>query len=208
MRRHAIATATMVVLAVGGWAALGSGTAFAETGSDGAKARASGGSSTGEDVFQQNTAQSSRQNNNCHHPNAGVDGDEVALTGGRATGRCVTSDGSLTAFSRFHNGPAEAEGGSTSLGLVQQNTAQRGRQNNNCHNPNASPVTVDSGRVDSRCTDQDFSFSKHTLVKGGGARAEGGSTPGGESFQQNVAQAGRQNNNCNHPNLSTINVSG
>ncbi|MEV6315480.1 hypothetical protein [Streptomyces sp. NPDC051776] len=209
MRARMIATATMVVLAMGGWVALGSGTAIAESGPDGTKARATGGSSTEGDVFQQNNAQSSRQNNNCNNPN--TEDETVTLTGGRATGRCVTTDGSLTAFSRIHNGPADAEGGSSATAsLIQQNTAQRGRQNNNCNNPNESTIDVDGGRVEGRCADQDFSLSKHTHIKGGGARVEGGSATSSASLtQQNIAQEGRQNNNCNNPNgESTLTVTG
>ncbi|MEV6319120.1 hypothetical protein [Streptomyces sp. NPDC051776] len=220
MRAHKIATATMLVLAVSGWAgAAGSGTAFAETGpthgagkakavgkghgpahggGGRAKARAEGGSSTGADVFSQNVAQSARQNNNCNNPN--MQDEEISLTGSRATGRCVTADGSLTAFSRIQGGPAHAQGGTSALDLTEQNIAQRGRQNNNCHNPNASAITLDSSRLQGRCTDQDHSFTTHTFVKGGGARAEGGSATSDDVFQQNVAQEGRQNNNCNNPN--------
>ncbi|MEV6315179.1 hypothetical protein [Streptomyces sp. NPDC051776] len=201
MRAPRSATATMLVLAVGGWTAVvGSGTALAETGPTGGKtkARAEGGASTGGAVFQQNLAQSSRQNNNCNNPNA--ESAPISLTSSRVTGRCVTSDGSLTAFSRINNGPAVAQGGSAAMSLAQQNTAQRGRQNNNCNNPNDAEIPVTGSRVDGHCADQDVSFSKHTLVKGGGARAEGGSSTSGEVFQQNVAQEGRQNNNCNSPN--------
>ncbi|MEV6313763.1 hypothetical protein [Streptomyces sp. NPDC051776] len=209
MRGQRIATATMVVLAVGGWAALGSGTAFAEVGPDGArvKARATGGSSTGGAVFQQNVAQSARQNNNCNNPN--MQDEEISLTDSRATGRCVTSDGSFTAFSRIQAGRAEAEGGSSTASLVQQNTAQRGGQNNNCNNPNETEISLEGGRAEDRCTDQDFSFSRHTLIRSGGARAEGGSGTVETVSQQNIAQEGRQNNNCNNPNFTdNIEVTG
>ncbi|MEV6317043.1 hypothetical protein [Streptomyces sp. NPDC051776] len=208
MRLHKIATATMLVLAVSGGTAAGTGTALADTGPahGKAKARAEGGSTTGEDAFQQNIAQSSRQNNNCNNPN--MQDETLSLTGSRATGRCVTSDGSLTAFSRIHNGSADAQGGSAAADVVQQNTAQRGRQNNNCNNPNGAEITLDSSRVEGRCADQDFSFSKHTLIKGGGVRAEGGSSTAAEVFQQNVAQEGRQNNNCNNPNDAEIGLTG
>ncbi|MEV6319333.1 hypothetical protein [Streptomyces sp. NPDC051776] len=203
MRVHRIATATMVVLAMGGWTGVGFGTAFAGTGPDGvkSKARAEGGSSMGGSVFEQTVAQSARQNNNCNNFNS--DGDVVTFTGGRVTGRCVTSDGSLTAFSRIHTGPAHAQGGSGTR-VAQQNVAQKGRQNNNCNSPNAVTLGVDGSRVEGRCTDQDFSFSKHTRVKGGGARAEGGSSATTNVFQQNIAQEGRQNDNCNNPNATGI----
>ncbi|MEV6315877.1 hypothetical protein [Streptomyces sp. NPDC051776] len=202
MRVNKIATATMLVLAVSGWTAVGAGTAFAGSGPDQgkAKARAEGGSTTGGGLFQQNIAQSSRQNNNCNNPNTAPE-DAITLTGSRAAGRCATADGSLTAFSRTRNGPAHAEGGTSTLSLAQQNTAQRGRQNNNCHNPNDSDITVEGSRVEGLCLDRDFSFAEHTSVTGGGARAEGGSSAGveGNLRQQNTAQEGRQNNTCNNP---------
>ncbi|MEV6319331.1 hypothetical protein [Streptomyces sp. NPDC051776] len=215
MRAHKIATATMLVLAVSGWGGAGTGTAFAENGpAHGGgkaktadkgpaygvrgKARAEGGSAAGGALFQQVLAQSARQNNNCNNPN--TEDQTISLTNSRATGRCVTADGSLTAFSRIQGGPAHAQGGASTATLIQQNTAQRGRQNNNCHNPNNSPITLDTSQVEGRCTGKDFSFSKHTFVKGGGARAEGGSSTGDTVTQQNVAQEGRQNNNCRNAN--------
>ncbi|MEV6315425.1 hypothetical protein [Streptomyces sp. NPDC051776] len=224
MRAHKIATATMLVLAVSGWGVAGSGAAYADNGpahggkakaaeddpahGGRAKARAQGGSATGEgaSLFQQNVAQSARQNNNCNNPN--TEDEEISLTGSRATGRCVTTDGSLTAFSPIHNGPADAEGGSATASLIQQDTAQRGRQNNTCNNPNESPITVEGGRVESHCSDQDFSFSKHTLIKGSGARAEGGSSTAGTVRQQNIAQEGRQNNACTNLSNTEPDVTG
>ncbi|MFG2192932.1 hypothetical protein [Streptomyces sp. NPDC048639] len=209
MRMHKIATATMLVLAVSGWTGGGSGIAFADTGPAGGKASAQGGSSTAGDVFQQSIAQSARQNNNCNNPNTGENGDLVTLTGGRAAGRCVNTDGSLTAFSRIQNGPAEAQGGTSGTSLAQQNAAQRGRQNNNCNSPNELDISLDPGRLEDHCTQQDSSFSKHTRTKSDGARAQGGSSPDGDLHQQNVAQVGRQNNNCNNPNaFANLEVTG
>ncbi|MEV6319260.1 hypothetical protein AB0M26_29835, partial [Streptomyces sp. NPDC051776] len=224
MRAHKIATATMLVLAVSGWGvAAGSGTAFADTSpahgrkakraDEGhrpahggkAKARAEGGSTTGEgaDLFQQNIAQEGRQNNNCSNSN---DGD-VTLTGGaRARGRCVTADGSLNAFSRIRNGPAIAQSGSGGTNLFDQNTAQRGRQNNNCNNPNNSVIDLDGDQLQGLCADQDLSFNKYTFVKNGGARAQSGdSGTENDTEVQNAAQVGRQNNNCNNLSDSDIN---
>ncbi|MEV6318998.1 hypothetical protein [Streptomyces sp. NPDC051776] len=222
VRAHNIATATMLVLAVGGWGVAGSGAAYADNGPTQAggkakaagkgpvhgkvKARAEGGSSTGAGVFQQNIAQSARQNNNCNSDTVEEEG-EVSLTNSRVTGRCVTSDGSLTAYSRIHNGPAHAQGGSAGTDLAQQNTAQRGRQNNNCNNLDDSAITLDGGRVEGLCADQDRSFSKHVFVKGGGSSAHGGNATSvtlADVEQQNVAQVGRQNNNCNNFNESDI----
>ncbi|MEV6318932.1 hypothetical protein [Streptomyces sp. NPDC051776] len=209
MRMNRIATATMLVLAVSGFGAAGSGTAFAGTDPVDAQAKASaaGGSDTAGDVFQQNMAQSSRQNNNCNNVNMNI--REPSLTAGRATGRCVTSDGSLTAFSRIHDGPVQAQGGTSASSLLQQNTAQRGRQNNNCHDRNDADFDVDGGRVEAHCGNKDVSFSKHARIKGGGARAEGGSSTGSDVFQQNVAQGGRQNNACDNPNrIADLTVTG
>ncbi|MEV6319476.1 hypothetical protein [Streptomyces sp. NPDC051776] len=204
MWAHKIATATMLVLAVSGCTALGAGTAFAGTGPihEKAKARAEGGSSTaGGTVAQQNTVQSSRQNNNCSNPNR-LDSPGVSLTNSRATGRCVTRDDSLTAFSRIHYGPAEVRGDSAALDVNQTNAAQRGRQNNNCNNPRNPPFDVTGGRLEGGCVGRDLSFNKRTFIKGGGARAEGGSSTGSEGgagvFHQNTAQEGRQNNSCNN----------
>ncbi|MEV6318995.1 hypothetical protein [Streptomyces sp. NPDC051776] len=225
MRVHRIATATMLVLAVSGWGVTGSGAAYAETGpghggkakaaekghhpahGGRAKARAEGGSTTGGALFQQNIAQSARQNNSCNNPN--MEDATISLTDSRATGRCVTTDGSLTAFSRIHNGPAEVEGGDASeTGLAEQNTAQRGRQNNNCNNVNATGITVSGSRVKGHCTDQDLSITKHTSIKGGGARAHSGTSGGSTSSQavtqQNTAQEGRQNNTCNSPSFTAF----
>ncbi|MEV6319376.1 hypothetical protein [Streptomyces sp. NPDC051776] len=226
MRAHKIATATMLVLAISGWGVVGSGAAYADNGpthegkpkaADNAygkakaadrgrpahgrvKARAEGGSATGAGLFQQNIAQSSRQNNNCNNPNPEEEG-EVSLTNSRVRGRCVTADGSLNAFSRIQNGPAIAQGGSAATTVVQQTIAQRGRQNNNCQNPNNASITLDDGRVEGLCTDQDHSFNKQTLVKNGGAHAKGGDSGTENTLeQQNIAQVGRQNNNCNNPN--------
>ncbi|MEV6318365.1 hypothetical protein [Streptomyces sp. NPDC051776] len=100
---------------------------------------------------------------------------------------------------------ARAEGGSATAGsLFQQNVAQSSRQNNNCNNPNDGTVVLTGARVSGRCVDKDGSFNKHTLVKDGEAFAEGGSSTGGDVFQQNIAQKGRQNNNCNNPNSTVI----
>ncbi|MDQ0935154.1 hypothetical protein [Streptomyces turgidiscabies] len=163
-------------------------------------AHAEGGSSAGANAFQQNTAQSGRQNNNCNNPN----GSAVVLTGGRTDSGCTAKDASHTKHSRVEGGDAHAEGGSSAGGLVQQNTAQSGRQNNNCANPNSSAVFMsEGGRTGSGCTAKDASHAEHSLVEGGDAHAEGGSSAG-DLVQQNTAQSGRQNNNCDNPNNSVI----
>ncbi|MFG2194885.1 hypothetical protein [Streptomyces sp. NPDC048639] len=197
MQVQRVATAALVVLAVSGMASLGAGTAFA----DGPTATATGGSSTAADAFQQNTAQSSRQNNNCVHANNNE--ETITLSGGRLKGRCVTADGSLSKFSQVRSGGADAAGGSGLTTLAQQNTAQRGRQNNNCAHLNESGFSLNGGRVEGRCTDRNTSLSDHTLVHGGGAEANGGSGTGAFTVdvnEQNTAQEGRQNNNCVNQN--------
>ncbi|MEV6319312.1 hypothetical protein [Streptomyces sp. NPDC051776] len=67
---------------------------------------------------------------------------------------------------------------------------------------------MDGALVEGRCAEQDFSFSKHVRIKGGGARAEGGGATAGTVIQQNVAQEGRQNVNCANPNDTDITVTG
>ncbi|MEV6319404.1 hypothetical protein [Streptomyces sp. NPDC051776] len=149
-------------------------------------------------MSQQNIAQEGRQNNNCHNPNGN---SNLSVTEGRAAFRCGNKDGSFSKHTSVKGGGARAEGGSSSESSVeQQNIAQEGRQNNNCSNPNTLDITVGPGRLEERCTQQDFSFTKHTRIKGGGARAEGGSSTESNVQQQNIAQEGRQNNNCHSPN--------
>ncbi|GDY65818.1 hypothetical protein AQJ43_33335 [Streptomyces avermitilis] len=145
-------------------------------------------------MFQTNVAQEGRQNNHCSN----VTGDEtVDLTGGRLQGRCVTEDGSFNGFSKVHTGPADAKGGGGTTRLAQQNVAQRGRQNNDCASRNTFSLTASGDKIQSNCADEDTSVSDHTYSQGRGASAEGRS--GGNFDQQNVAQAGRQNNICDSP---------
>ncbi|MFJ9961517.1 hypothetical protein [Streptomyces avermitilis] len=146
-------------------------------------------------MFQTNVAQEGRQNNHCSN----VTGDEtVDLTGGRLQGRCVTEDGSFNGFSKVHTGPADAKGGGGTSRLAQQNVAQRGRQNNDCASRNTFSLSSSGDKIQSNCADEDTSVSDHTYSEGRGASAEGRS--GGNFDQQNVAQAGRQNNICDSPN--------
>ncbi|WP_189934666.1 hypothetical protein [Streptomyces aurantiogriseus] len=166
----------------------------------GGGARAEGGSGAG-GVFQQNTAQEGRQNNHCANPNVS---SVTASDGGRQGSGCVNKDASRNGHSVVKGGGAHAEGGSSTSGVVQQNTAQEGRQNNNCANPNRSDVTAsDGGRQGSGCVNKDASRTRHSVVKGSGVRAEGGSSTGGV-VQQNTAQEGRQNNHCANPNVSSV----
>ncbi|GAA3117295.1 hypothetical protein GCM10010521_01270 [Streptomyces rameus] len=169
----------------------------------GGGATANGGSSLDDDLLQQNTAQEGRQNNNCANPNnAGING-----SGGSARGHCANHDGSLNRDTVVKGGGAEANGGSGGSFTPQQNTAQEGRQNNNCANPNGSELDLIGASAEADCTNHDGSLNQGTLVKGGGAEANGGSAVGGLS-QQNTAQEGRQNNNCANPNSTTLALTG
>ncbi|MEV6316755.1 hypothetical protein [Streptomyces sp. NPDC051776] len=172
----------------------------------GGGARAEGGSSTGGSLRQQNLAQEGRQNNNCASPN---DATGIALTGGRVDESCWNKDGSFSKHTVVKGGGARAEGGSSTQHVGQQNAAQEGRQNNFCSSGNDdADFTVSGGRVEARCKNKDVSFNHKAFVKGGGARVEGGSSTGGSVHQQNVAQEGRQNNNCNNPNGGNFTVTG
>ncbi|MFG2196054.1 hypothetical protein [Streptomyces sp. NPDC048639] len=201
-----IATATLVVLALGGVASLGAGPAYA----DGPGATATGGSSMGPGLIQQGIAQEGRQNNHCSDTTA--NGDTVNVMGGRLKGRCVTGDGSFNRFSTVRHGAADAAGGSGLFTVNQQNTAQRGRQNNHCANANETPFEMTGAVWEARCTDRDESRSDHATFAGSGAGASGGSGGGGEGdptvYQQNTAQVGRQNNACANPNESFFGISG
>ncbi|WP_019887352.1 hypothetical protein [Streptomyces purpureus] len=200
MRVQRVTTATAVVaLAMSGLSVFG-GAAFA----DGRGATATGGSS-GTDLFQQNTAQEARQNNNC--ANANKTDSFVSLVGGRVDGRCVTADGSLNQHAFTRNGPAKVEGGSGLGSVSQQNTAQRGRQNNNCNQAIATDIGLTGGESGSDCIDRDESRNKHTYTEGGGAVVEGSSSEAGV-LQQTTAQEGRQNNNCANQNGNDLGLTG
>jgi len=206
-----IKTAMLLVLAVSGLASLGSGTALAD-GRDGRSfdhggfvkgdgAEANGGSAAGT-LSQQNIAQESRQNSNCANPN-----EVTFVVSGRVEGRCFEKDASFNKHARFKGGGAEANGGSAVADAFQQNIAQEGRQNNNCANPNGSSLEATGGRAEVDCVTVDRSDNVHTTEIGRGAEADGGSSAV-DLFQQNVAQEGRQNNNCGNPNNVTVTASG
>ncbi|MGA5037161.1 hypothetical protein ACPCA8_08880 [Streptomyces capoamus] len=168
----------------------------------GGGATADGGSSDGI-LLQQNTAQEGRQNNNCADPNnVGING-----SGGRARGHCANHDDSLNRGTVVKGGGAQANGGSGVGFTPQQNTAQEGRQNNNCADPNGSEIDLVGASAQADCTNHDGSLNQNTLVKGGGAQADGGSAVGSLS-QQNTAQEGRQNNNCANPNNTLLALTG
>ncbi|MFG2194328.1 hypothetical protein [Streptomyces sp. NPDC048639] len=188
-------------MALGGLASLGSTVALAD--SPGANAR--GGSATLGSVIQQDTAQESRQNNSCAHPNSFE--QLVSASGGRLAGNCTTGDGSFNYGAIVKNGSADANGGSSELGTGQQNTAQRGRQNNNCGNANLTFIELTGGSATGRCADRDDSFNRFTRYEGGGVETNGGSSVA-STTQQNTAQEGRQNTNCADPNATALFVSG
>ncbi len=162
-----------------------------------------GGSSAG-DVNQQNTAQQGRQNTNCNNAN----GPGITLTGGRTDGRCVNLDGSRNKETLVRSGGAKTSGGFSPENIVQQNTAQEGRQNNDCANPNDLFATVSGSRTDHRCANRDGSRNKHAVVKRRGAEADGGSGGLTTVFQQNVSQEGRQNNKCGSPSIEFPTLTG
>jgi hypothetical protein len=194
-----IRRATLVALAVGGLSFGGSEFATADSGG----ATAAGGFGAIGSLLQQNTAQEHRQNNNCANPNASVVQPE--LSEGLTQTRCGTGDASFNKHAVNDGGGSHATGGSGTVGqMIQQNTAQKGRQNNNCGNPNDSIFSHGDGVTDSFCIGQDGSHNKHTLTKSGGSHATGGSGKVGHLVQQNTAQEGRQNNNCANPNQSDI----
>ncbi|MEU6079047.1 hypothetical protein [Streptomyces sp. NPDC047108] len=195
-------TATSVVaLALAGPTVLGASAAAADT----PGATTTGGSAPVGNAVQQNTSQNSRQNNHCSDPNALFD-TPLTATGSRVEGRCTTGDGSFNHGAFVKSGGADAEGGSSGNVLVQQNTAQQGRQNTNCADSNLVPFRLTGSRSESRCADRDDSFNRNTRYEGGGADANGGSSAAGNAFQQNTAQEGRQNANCADPNETSFAV--
>ncbi|MEV6317853.1 hypothetical protein [Streptomyces sp. NPDC051776] len=171
---------------------------------NGGGARAEGGSSTGS-VFQYNTAQEGRQNNACANLN---EPDTLEASGGRMTAECANKDRSFNKHVLVEGGAARAEGGGSGTGSVfQYNTAQEGRQNNACTNPNGGAVTLTGSRVESRCRTIDESMNLGTKEAVGGAEAQGGSSTA-DLFQQNTAQSGRQSNHCGNPNNLTLTATG
>jgi hypothetical protein len=167
-------------------------------------AHGTGGSGVIGQLVQQNTAQEGRQNNNCSNPN-----DTIISTGGGRTDNCINQDRSRNKHTLAKGGGAHATGGSGVVGfLVQQNTAQEGRQNNNCSNPNDTLITSTDTGAQARCTTIDHSTNAGTAEISGGAEATGGSSVVGHLVQQNTAQEGRQNNNCGNRNGMTLIASG
>ncbi|MEV6317381.1 hypothetical protein [Streptomyces sp. NPDC051776] len=125
--------------------------------------------------------------------------------------QCSDRDFTFSKYTFIKGSGARAEGGSSTASTAQeQNIAQEGRQNNTCTNLNSAILNVTGGgRMEGRCKNRDHSLSKHTLIKGGGARSEGGSSTGIIARQQYIAQVGRQNNACNNFNSSgDIDVTG
>ncbi|WP_425247635.1 hypothetical protein [Streptomyces sp. NEAU-NA10] len=150
---------------------------------------------------QQNTAQSGKQANACANPQELF---SPAIAAQKFSSTCVNADAS-----RNGKGSSVSAGGATAHGgdgvLLQQNTAQSGKQLNSCENPHqnvrSSPFTgsfVDRERS-SRCVNADDSHNgKGSSFTSGGAAAEGGGGSVGDA-QQNTAQSGRQANACANP---------
>ncbi|MCX4905255.1 hypothetical protein [Streptomyces sp. NBC_00878] len=153
-------------------------------------AQATGGSGY---LFQQNTAQQGRQNNACGNLNNGT-------LSGTTEVRCAAHDGSVSKGTDTHGDGAKADGGNSTLGASQQNTAQEGRQNNACGNMNNVGLP---GDTEAGCATHDGSVSKGTATHGGGAKADGGDSQL-SSTQQNIAQEGRQNNACGNANVGSV----
>ncbi|MEV6318997.1 hypothetical protein [Streptomyces sp. NPDC051776] len=130
--------------------------------------------------------------------------------GGRLASSCQNKDHSFNHKTLIKGGGARTHGGNATgegIDFGQQNTAQEGRQNNTCTNPNQDPdINVTGGRAKVHCGNKDHSFNHKTLIKGGGARTHGGNTTGDVNVigQQNIAQEGRQNNTCANINGSLI----
>ncbi|MEU6080024.1 hypothetical protein [Streptomyces sp. NPDC047108] len=194
-----IGRATLVALAVAGMASAGPGIAFAD--GPGATATASGGNGAAGGLLQQNTAQQSRQNNTCGNHNSTI----LEVAGGRSVGRCAGDDTSLNERVLTKGGGAHADGGSSGADVLQRNTAQKGRQNNDCDH--SSTLVVEGGRVESRCVHHDRSRNHRTLTESGGAHSTGGAA-GPSLFQQNTAQEGRQNASCAFSGGSALQVDG
>ncbi|MFI5680497.1 hypothetical protein [Streptomyces cellulosae] len=168
-----------------------------------AGAHAVGGDVAG-DLEEQNTAQKGRQNNNCGQHNAISTVDDVSLTDSSLTADCVAHDGSRNKYTKTETAGARALGGDAVTDLTEQNTAQSGKQNNDCGNDNELNIELTEGsRASASCADLDRSHNKHTVTKSGGSRATGGDTTTGID-QQNTAQDGRQNNNC--ANISSFDL--
>ncbi|MEU3282358.1 hypothetical protein [Streptomyces antibioticus] len=171
----------------------------------GGGAEAVGGSAITE---QQNIAQSGGQNNACDELN---DGDPFLDEGSLRSVECVNDDKSVNHRTRVHKGHARAVAGSGGSSLSEQTVAQSGRQNNACANLNESdPDIGDAGREQTRCGNLDRSVSKHTRVRGGNADIAGGGASATSTLeQQNIAQAGRQNNACSNQNSTeSLDVTG
>ncbi|KOU56781.1 hypothetical protein ADK57_40865 [Streptomyces sp. MMG1533] len=155
-----------------------------------------GGGSGAAGLFDQNTALDGRQNNAC--------GDSQRLTGsdilggsGRFGTHCTTGARSHSIDTVTTGGGAEASGGDGVA--LQQNIAERGRQNNACGNTIESGLY--DGETDTHCTALDDSVSKGTVNHAGAAQATGGE---GDLYQQNIAQQGRQNNACGDMNQGIL----
>ncbi|MER5226286.1 hypothetical protein [Streptomyces flaveus] len=151
-------------------------------------AKAGGGPGGAAGLLDQNTALDGRQNNAC--------GDSQQLTGsdllggsGRIGTHCTTSARSHSIGALTTGDGAKATAGDGVA--LQQNIAERGRQNNACGNMIESDLY--DGETNTDCTAHDHSVSRGTATHAGAAQATGGNE---YLYQQNIAQQGRQNNAC------------
>ncbi|MEU3283300.1 hypothetical protein [Streptomyces antibioticus] len=201
--------AALVILAMSGLVSAGAGMAHADgfgSDDDPGGARAQGGSALAGTAIEQNVAQAHRQNNNCVHANGLLD-EGFTLTEGQMSGHCLTKDDSFNKDYVSVSGGAKATGGSATTGeLQQQNIAQQGKQNNNCANANNTDITLTDSKIKTDCAAIDESLNLHSADISHGAKVEGGSGMV-NLYQQNVAQEGRQNNNCGNSNGLDLSLS-
>ncbi|WP_181802221.1 hypothetical protein [Streptomyces shenzhenensis] len=144
-------------------------------------------------VSQADVAQEGRQNNTCTTAFRFL----PEVSSGREESGCANTDLSRNKNALVKGGGADVDGGNGAVS--QADVAQEGRQNNACANtvfPNLPLLT--NGRLDSQCAHTDLSRNKDVLVKGGGARIDGGDSEALDLTQQNFAQEGRQNNACDN----------
>ncbi|MFI5689651.1 transposase [Streptomyces sp. NPDC051636] len=127
----------------------GSFNGFSRVKSEGAKAVGGSGQVS---LQQQNVAQRGRQNSACANSDFAV-----TANGGRQDSVCENKDASHNKHTLTKGGGARTEGGSSIADVFQQNTAQEGRQNNNCANPNNSGVELTDSDIETRCLTVDES---------------------------------------------------
>jgi hypothetical protein len=121
-----------------------------------AGADATGGSGILTSLTQQNTAQEGRQNNACGNKNTSLVSDSAGTYPDCTAHDRSVSEGTVTRYTGAKAAGGNATGGSGILtSLIQQNTAQEGRQNNACGNANG--LSLESGYTNARCSAVDES---------------------------------------------------